>query len=96
MEKPTTYSILELRQALLDIKEHAPHVCVRFRLLGELWQEHMMRVVSVTEQRVMVHDEVIDKLISIDLNRVVQFELDGKFKVLQPHHHYTIVLSALP
>jgi hypothetical protein len=43
----------------------------------------------------MVHDEVSDKLISIDLNRVVQFEVDSKFKVMQPHYHYTIVLSTM-
>jgi hypothetical protein len=28
MEKPNSYSTLQLRQLLLDIKEHAPHVCV--------------------------------------------------------------------
>jgi hypothetical protein len=86
-------SLLQLRQLLIDIKEHGPNVCVRFRLIGELWQQQMMRVVTVTDDRVLVHDEVNNKLISIEINHIMQFEVDNKFKVLQPHNHYDIILG---
>jgi hypothetical protein len=90
MSRPTTYSFLQLRQILIDILEHAPNVCVRFRLTGELWQTHMVKIVSVTEDRILVRDESISKLISIPIHRIIQFELDNKFKVLQPHFHYEV------
>lgn len=86
----SNFSALELKQYLIDIKEHAPQVCVRFRLLGEMWQTYMLRVVAVTENRVLVNDEYKNKLISIDLNTVMQFEIDNKFKFLQPHFHYEV------
>ncbi len=84
-------SILELKQHLIDIKEHGPGVCVRFRMLGEMWQQHFVRVVAVTDNRVLVNDEFQNKLISIDLNHVVQFETDNKYKALQPNYHYEVV-----
>lgn len=86
----SNFSALELKQYLIDIKEHAPQVSVRFRLLGEMWQNYMLRIVAVTENRVLVNDEYSNKLISIDLNTVMQFEIDNKFKFLQPHFHYEI------
>jgi hypothetical protein len=86
----TNYSVLELMQIMLDIKEHGTSVCVRFRLLGEMWQPNMMRVVSVTENRVMLNDETSNKLISIDAGSVMQFEIDNKFKFLRPFVHYDV------
>jgi hypothetical protein len=87
----TTFSALQLKQLLIDIAEHTSHVCVRFRLLGEMWQTHMVRVISVSESRALVNDEIRNKLISIDLNFVMQFEIDNKFKGFQPYFHYEVV-----
>lgn len=87
-------SVLELRQQLIDILEHGPNVCVRFRLLGEMWMVNMMRIVNVTENRVLIHDEIANKLLSIQLDHVMQFEIDNRFKELQPHNHYDIVLTS--
>lgn len=90
MTKETTLSSIKLRQLLIDLKEHGPHTCVRLRLLGELWQSTFMKVVSVTEDRVMLNDELKNKLLSIPLQSIMQLELDHKFKEYQPHNHYTI------
>jgi hypothetical protein len=91
MNKNTVFSALQLRQLLIDIVEHAPQVCVRFRLLGEMWQTHMLRVINVSENRALINDEIHNKLISIDLNLVMQFEIDNKFKAFQPYFHYEVI-----
>lgn len=92
MNKTTNrFSVLQLKQLLIDINEHAPNVCVRFRLLGEMWQPNMVRMISITDNRALVNDEVKNKLISVDLTSVVQFEMDNKFKGFQPYFHYEVV-----
>lgn len=87
----TTLSVLQLKQLLIEIKEHAPNVCARFRLLGEMWQTNLVRVISVTETRVLINDEIKNTLISIDLSNVMQFEIDNKFKGFQPYFHYEVI-----
>jgi hypothetical protein len=83
--------VTQLKQLLTDIKEHGESVCVRFRSLGEMWQMNMVRVVAITDNRALLNDEVKNKLISIDLNHVMQFEVDHKFKGLEPYFHYDVV-----
>ena len=95
MTKKTLLSALELKRILIDIKDHEPGICVRFRLIGEMWQTYMMRIITLTENRVLVHDETSNKLISIDLNNVMQFEIDGRFRDLQPFYHYEVTPATL-
>lgn len=90
MTKKTLLSALELKRLLIDIKDHEPNICVRFRLIGEMWQVFMMRIVTITENRVLVHDEISNKLISVDLNNVMQFEIDGRFRDIEPCYHYEV------
>jgi hypothetical protein len=92
MNKTTSViSVLQLKQLLIDIKENGQGVCVRFRSLGEMWQINMVRIVAVTDNRVLVNDEVTNKLISLDMNHVMQFEVDHKFKGLEPYFHYDVI-----
>jgi hypothetical protein len=90
MIKESTLSSLRLRQLLIDIKEHSQNTCVRVRLLGEMWRSYFMRVVSVSEDRVLLSAEAEGKLSSIPLTAIIQIELDHKFKEYQPHNHYTV------
>jgi hypothetical protein len=90
MTEKTLLSALELKRLITDIKDHEPNVCIRFRLIGEMWQMHMMRIITVTENRVLIHNGITNKLISIDLNNVMQFEIDGRFRDIQPHYHYEV------
>ncbi|HEY0653533.1 MAG TPA: hypothetical protein VGD65_10405 [Chryseosolibacter sp.] len=87
----TSMTILQLRQLLIGLKEHATNTCVRVRMLGELWQSYFMRVVSVSDDRVLLNDEVSNKLRSFRLDQIMQVEIDHKFREFQPHDHYTIV-----
>jgi hypothetical protein len=89
--KKTTYSITHLKQVLVDIKEHGPNVCVRFRLLGELWQTGFVRIVNVIDNRVLINDDARNKLLSMDLSLVMQFEIDHRFKGIEPHNHYDVI-----
>lgn len=88
--KKTLLSAPELKRILIDIKDHEPHICVRFRLIGEMWQVYMMRIITITENRVLVHDETSNKLISVDLNNVMQFEIDTRFRDIEPYYHYEV------
>jgi hypothetical protein len=84
-------SVLELRRLLVDVKEKRPDICVRYRLLGEMWVVNSMRVLRVTEKGVMLNDEHSNKLISLpDLSSIMQFEIDAPFQGFQPHFHYNV------
>jgi hypothetical protein len=93
MTNESTLSSIKLRQLLTDLKDHGHNTCVRMRLLGELWQNHFMRVVSVTDDRVLLNHEEKNKLISVPLKSIMQIEIDHKFKDYQPHNHYTVQLE---
>lgn len=93
MTKESSLSSTKLRQLLIDLKEHGENTCVRYRLLGEMWQTYFMRVVSVSEDRVLLNDETKNKLFSVPLNSIMQIELDHKFKEYQPHNHYSIQMD---
>lgn len=90
MAKKTLLSATELKRIIIDIKEHGPDTCIRFRLIGEMWQVNMMRIITVTENRVLIHDGIANRLLSIDLNNVMQFEIDTRFQDIQPHYHYEV------
>jgi hypothetical protein len=94
MTKKTLLSDLELKRLIIEIKDYDPNMCIRFRLIGEMWQVHMMRIITVTENRVLIHDEIANRLLSIDLSNVMQFEIDARFRDIQPHYHYEVTPAA--
>lgn len=84
-------SVLEFKRLLVDLKEKRPDICVRYRLLGEMWVVNAMKVIKVTEKGVMLNDEQNNRLINLpDLSSVMQFEVDAPFQGFQPHFHYDI------
>ena len=85
-----TLTTLELKQSLIALKEHAPNTCIRLRMLGEMWQEFFQRIISISEERVLLHDEVKNKLQSFPILQVMQFDIDHRFRELQPHNHYSV------
>jgi hypothetical protein len=87
----TTVSILELKRLLIELAEHSNNVCIRFRLIGELWQARYYKVLRVTDNGVALIDEPANKLVFIsNLSNVMQFELDGTFQIYQPNYHYSV------
>jgi hypothetical protein len=84
-------TILELRRLLTDLKEKRPDVCIRYRLLGEMWINTYRRVVVLTEKGAIFNDEEMNKLVNLpDLSMIMQFELDQTFQEYQPHFHYDV------
>jgi hypothetical protein len=87
----TTVSILELKRLLIELAEHGNNVCIRFRLIGELWQPHYYKVLKLTDNGVALIDEPSNKLLFIsNLSNVMQFELDNRFQNYQPNNHYSV------
>jgi hypothetical protein len=81
---------LELRTLLYALKDSRPDICVRFRMIGEMWQTNYMRGAFFTENGAVFNDDLTQKFILVpDLNNVVQFELDTSFQQYQAHYHYS-------
>ena len=90
-----TVDILELRRLLVEIREHRPDICIRYRLIGKMWAENFLRIIQVTEDGVLLNDETSNKFIRIpDIAQVIQFELDKPFQQFQPYFHYEVVNAA--
>ena len=88
-------AVLELRRLLVELKEHRPDICIRYRLIGQMWAKHFLRVIRVTDEGVILNDETSNKLISIsELHQIIQFELDKPFQTYQPYFHYEVVMTA--
>jgi hypothetical protein len=86
----TLISVLELKRLMVDLSEKRPDICIRFRLLGELWNVYFMRVMRITEKGSVLYDQN-NSLVSIsDLNFVMQFEIDKPFQGFQPYYHYEV------
>lgn len=86
--------VLALRRLLVELKEHRPDICLRYRLLGQMWATNFLRVVQVTEQGVVLNDESSKQFVHIpDLSLVIQFELDKTFQSFQPYIHYDVMLA---
>ena len=91
-DTPGVISALELKRLLIELKEKRPDICVRYRLLGEMWAQHFMRILQVTEKGAMFNDEASNKLVIIThLSNVMQFELDNRFQNYQPFFHYEVI-----
>ena len=91
MAETAEISVLELRRLLIELRDKRPDICVRFRLLGEMWFPHFMRIVLITETGVILNNEVSNTLVKVShLIQVMQFEIDRRFQNFMPHFHYNL------
>lgn len=86
----TLISVLELRRLMVDLLEKRPDICIRFRLLGELWHIYFMRVMRITGKGALLFDENNNMVSISDLNSVMQFEIEKPFQGFQPYFHYEV------
>jgi hypothetical protein len=83
--------VLELRRLLYELKDQRPDICIRFRLIGEMWQSSFSKVDKLTESGVILTSEATGLCVEIkDLREIVQFEIDGKYQNYLPHYHYNV------
>jgi hypothetical protein len=91
MPSKNLISVTELRRLLFELKDKRPDICVRFRLLGEMWGRNFMSIESLGGRGVLMRDDQDQKLIAInDLSNIMQFELDNSFTGFQAHYHYEV------
>jgi hypothetical protein len=84
-------SVGELKRLLITVTDHKMGVCFRYRMLGEMWYPNFLRILKVTDEGVLLNDEVKNAIVSIrDLSQVMQFELDSALHQYQPHYHYSV------
>ena len=91
MSEPTKVAVLELRRLLVELQEHRPDICLRYRLMGKMWVQNFSRIIQVTDRGVVLNDEVSNKVITLpDLSYIIQFEIDKAFQSYQPYYHYEV------
>ena len=86
----TLISVLELKRLMFELTEKRPDICIRFRLLGELWTVHFMRVMRIADKGAVFLDENHGLVSVSDLNFIMQFEIDKPFQGFQPYYHYEV------
>src|SRR3954468_3605429 len=93
MDTKSLISVVELKRLLVTILDFDMPICIRYRILGEMWQPNFLRVVKITEKGIILNDEVRNKTIVIpDLTQIIQFEIDGRIHNFQPHFHYDVTV----
>ncbi len=84
-------SVIELKRLLVHLHGSRPDICIRYRMLGEMWGMNFMSVFHVTENGVLLTDDVNHRMIAInDLSGIMQFEIDKPFNGYQPYFHYEV------
>ena len=92
-EPESQISILELKRLLVLLAENVQSVCIRYRMVGKMWEPNFFRVVQVTDKGLFLKDESTNRTISIpDIRMIIQFELDGCVHTFQPNYHYNVAL----
>ena len=83
-------SVTELKRLLVAIVETRSGICFRYRKVGEMWYPNFLRVLKTTEKGVILNDEIKNRLFSLDLTTIMQFEIDGALYGYEPHYHYYV------
>lgn len=86
----TLISVVELKRLMVDLSEKRPDICIRFRLLGELWTVQFLKIHGVTDKGVVLFDDTMGLVSISDLNFIMQFEIDKPFQGFQPFYHYEV------
>lgn len=85
--------IVELRRLLTDILDKRPDIAVRYRLIGQLWQNSFFPVRRLTDKEVIflnIGQQVFTKVLISD---ITQIEIDGSFQGYRPNFHYTVKVA---
>src|SRR3712207_2330467 len=95
MKDNSTVSILEVRRLLMELRDRAPHVHIRFRLIGEMWQNFFLQVITVTDTVAILMNPGTKQVSFIEFNKIMQFELESRYQFYHPFNHYHVVPKQL-
>lgn len=94
MNEVKKVAVLELRRLFVELHEHRPDICIRYRLMGQMWAQNFWRIVRITGEAVVLNDENSNRIVAIpNLSTIMQFELDKSFRTFEPHYHYDVVTA---
>ena len=89
-----TISISELKRLLYELRDRQSYTCIRVRLIGEMWQQDFLRILSMHDDEVIFSNETTGKLLKVkDLSTIMQFELDHNFHQFLAYFHYAVGLT---
>lgn len=84
-------SVNEFRKLLATISDCRAEIGLRYRLIGEMWEEHYMRILRYTDFGLLLNDPLKNRVVVIrDLSQIMQFEIDTSFHHYQPYLHYSV------
>jgi hypothetical protein len=85
-------SIAEFKRLLHNIYDRRPDVCIRIRLLGQMWSESFFSIECFEDDGVLLFDEHLRRYLRITkVSDVMQFELECPFFGFQAHYHYEMM-----
>ena len=86
--------VTELKRLIYDLHDKQSYTGIRFRFLGEMWQQRFLQIFSVTENQIIFFDEIAKQLLKLsDLSKIMQFEIDHNFHQYLAHFHYHVSLD---
>jgi hypothetical protein len=85
-------SVIEFRQLLSGLAD-AGYICIRYRLIGELWSNNFFHVMSVDDKTAVLRNEHSHEYRMIEYAHVMQFEIDVRYHNYHPNFHYDVVPS---
>lgn len=92
--EPGKIPVIELRRLLVELQDHRPDICIRYRLIGKMWMPHFMKIITVTEHGAVLNDEASKSVVRLsDLSHIIQFEIDKPFQLYHPYFHYEVIPS---
>lgn len=80
---------VELRQLLVALRD-SEHICFRYRVMGEMWANSFVHVLSVDDRSVVLFDELTTRYYTVEYRTIIQFELDSRYRNFHPNFHYDV------
>src|SRR5688572_30484827 len=88
-------SITELKRLIHELHDKQAYTGIRFRFLGEMWQQRFLMIFNVYDDQTILFDETTKRLLRLtDLSSIVQFEVDHNFQQYLAHFHYNVSLDS--
>lgn len=92
--EPQKIPVIELHRLVVELQEHRPDICIRYRLIGKMWMKNFLRIIQVTDRGVVLNDQSVNKVVMLtDLSQIIQFEIDKAFQLYHPYFHYEVIPS---
>jgi hypothetical protein len=92
MKNRKRISLTEFNRLLHDIRDRRPDVCIRVRLLGQMWSESFFSIKRFEDDSVLLLDSQQKKYLRIaKTSDVMQFELECSFFGFQAYYHYEVI-----